>query len=969
MSSFQFPNNPFGNNSGKGPTGPAGAGGPVRRGPSTFGYVLIALVAVIALLVSLTGFYTNLLWFRSVNFTSVWKTTLFTKAELFVVFGLITSLIVSLNVYIAYRRRPIYVPMSAQADNLERYRGQLDPLRRYVLAAISLVIFFFAGSSGAKLWDTWLQFKNSTSFGVKDPQFHLDISFFVFKLPMLESLIAWGISTLAITLLASLAVHFLYGGIRPQERQDRTTVAARVQISVLLGVLVLIKAIAYWFDRYHLALHTGSLLTGLSYTDVNALLPAKSILTGIAVICALLFFANIIRRSWVLPAAGVALMVISSVLIAGLYPAFIQTFTVKPSESNKEAPYIQRNINATRAAYGLDNVTIKDYPAVISTTPGQLAKDSSNIANARLLDPDVLSSTFRQLQQIKPYYTFPDALDVDRYTIAGKKQDVVVAVRELNIAGSPARNWINDHLVYTHGFGFVAAATNVVDADGKPSFTVGNIPPSNGLGAFEPRVYFGENVPGYSIVGGTAKSTPNELDFPDDSQASGQQNYTYTGKGGVPMGSAFTRLLFAIKYKDQQILLSNLINKDSKILFDRSPLVRVQKVAPWLTLDGNPYPAIVNGRVLWIVDGYTTSAGYPYSANKNLAAATTTSATDSTSSVTTLPNQTVNYIRNSVKATVDSFDGTVKLYQWDTQDPVLKTWSKAYPGTVLPKSAISPQLLQHIRYPEGLFEVQRDVLSTYHVDTAAAYYGGQDFWRVPSDPSSAGANAGNQPPTYQTLQLPGAASSSFSLSTSFVPRGGRQNLTALAVVNSDNGANYGKITVLQLPRSTNISGPSQVASNFEANPTVAQTLSLLRQGGSDVVLGNMLTLPVGGGLLYIQPAYVRATANASSFPLLQKVLISFGDQIGFGNTLQDALNQVFGTSVGITGTTSGASSSGSATAGTTSGTTSLKQALAAAQSALAAANQALKNGDFAAYGQAQSQLKSAIAAAIAAQGK
>lgn len=963
MSSFQFPNSPFGKR------GPAGSGNPRsgRRGISSLGYLALAAVVVIILLLSLTGFYTDLLWFRSVNFLSVWKTTLFTKFELFTFFGLVTSAIITSNIYLAYRARPIYVPMGGEVDNLERYRGQLDPLRRYALGAIALAVFYYAGMSGSRLWYTWLEFKNSTPFGTKDPQFHIDISFFVFRLPMWESMITWGISTLLITLIATLGVHYLYGGIRPQVRQDRTTVSARVQISVLLGVLVLIKAFAYWFDRYDLALHTGSLLTGLSYTDVNAVLPAKAILTGIAVICAFLFFANIIRRSWVLPAAGVALMVISSILIAGFYPAFIQTFTVKPSESNKEAPYIQRNINATRAAYGLNNVTVKDYPAVISTTPSQVAKDASNISNARLLDPAVLSSTFRQLQQIKPYYTFPDALDVDRYTLNGKKQDMVVAVRELNILGNPAQNWINNHLVYTHGFGFVAAPTNVVDSDGKPNFTVGNIPPSQGLGAFEPRIYFGENFPDYSIVGGTAKSTPNELDYPDDSQASGQQNYTYVGKGGVPMGSLFRRLLFAVKYKDQQILLSNLINKDSKILFNRSPEARVQKVAPWLTLDGDPYPAIVNGRVEWIIDGYTTSAGYPYSANENLASATTDSVTDNTTSVQPLPDVNVNYMRNSVKATVDGYDGTVTLYQWDTSDPVLKTWEKTYPGTVLPKSAMSAELLQHIRYPEGLFQVQRDVLSTYHVDSASAYYGGQDFWRIPSDPSSNGANAGNQPPTYQTLQLPGSSTSSFSLSTSFVPRGGRQNLTALAVVNSDNGPDYGKITVLQLPRSTNISGPSQVASNFEANPTVAQTLSLLRQGGSDVVLGNLLTLPVGSGLLYVQPVYVRATSNSSSFPLLQKVLVSFGGQIGFAGTLQGALDQVFGVGGGLLLPTSGGINSNTSIS-TLNGAT-LAQALADAQAALTAANSALKNGDFAAYGLAQDQLKSAIAAAIAAQAK
>jgi len=972
MSSFPFPNNPFNNGRSSQPRN-----GGRRGGISPFGLVVIVLIVLTTILVSLTGFYTDILWFRSVDFTKVWRTTLTTKVELFVVFGLVTSVIITSNIFIAYKRRPIYVPITPDMDNLDRYRGQLDPIKRYVIAAIALFIFWFAGNSGSKLWQTWLPFNNSTNFGIKDPQFHLDISFFAFKLPMYEALISWGISTILITLIATLGVHYLYGGIRPQVRQDRTTVAARVQLSVLLGILVLIKATAYWFDRFDLALHRGSLFTGLGYTDINALLPAKAILTGISVICALLFFANILRRSWVLPAAGVSLLVISSLLIAGVYPAFIQQFTVKPSESNKEAPFIQRNIDSTRAAYGLSNVTIKDYPAVISTQPGQLAKDTSNITNARLMDPEVLSATFRQLQQIKPYYTFPDALDVDRYTVNGKKQDMIVAVRELNIAGSPSQNWINDHLVYTHGFGFVAAPSNVVVADGKPSFSVGNIPPSNGLGKFQPRVYFGENVPGYSIVGGSTKSTPNELDYPDDAQANGQLNFTYAGKGGIPMGNLFTRLLFAIKYKDQQILLSNLINKDSKILYNRAPVDRVQKVAPWLTLDGNPYPAIVGGRVLWIVDGFTTSAGYPYSAIENLAAATNNSVTANSTSVAPLPDINVNYIRNSVKATVDAYDGTVTLYQWDVNDPVLKTWSKAYPGTVHPKSDISAALLQHIRYPEGLFEVQRNILATYHVSTATAFYGGQDFWRVPSDPSSLGANAGLQPPTYQTLQMPGAKAPSFSLSSSFVPRGGRQNLTAFAVVNSDPGPNYGKMTVLQLPRSTNISGPSQVASNFEAKPDVAQTLSLLRQGGSDVVLGNMLTLPVGSGLLYVQPVYVRATANSSSLPLLQKILVSFGDQIGFGDTLQQALNQVFGSSSGVS-TNTGITNTGNSGAGIIStpgsssgvkGSITVKQALANAQSALIAANDALKNGDFAAYGEAQNQLRAAIAAAIAAQGK
>ena len=943
----------------------------MRPGPrkkiGPFPLTIAALVVIGVVLVSLSGFYADILWFKSVHFSSVWRTTLLTKTELFLAFGLLTSATISINIYLAHRSRPVYVPTSLEADNIERYRGQLDPIKRYVLIAISVAIFYFAGMSGSRLWQIWLTFKNSTQWGTKDPQFGLDISFFAFKLPFYQSLIGWAISTLVLTLVATAGVHYLYGGIRPQLAEDRTSVAARVQLSVLLGLLVLVKAAAYWFDRYALALKSGKLITGLSYTDVNATLPAKAILAGIAVICALLFFANIVRRSWILPAAGVSLMVISSLLIAGIYPAFIQQFQVKPSESSKEAPFIQRNIDATRAAYGLDKVTIKDYQATTTVASGQLAGDALTVSNARLIDPNVVSATFRQLQQIKPYYTFPDSLDVDRYTINGKSRDTVVAVRELNIAGSPVRNWINDHLVYTHGFGFVGAYANTVDADGKPSFAVGNIPPTNGLGTFEPRIYFGENVPDYSIIGGTKSSSPTELDYPDDTSANGQKNYTYTGTGGVPMGSIFSRLLFAIKYKEQRIVLSNLINKDSKILFNRNPMERVQKVAPWLTLDGNEYPSIVNGHVVWIIDGYTTSAGYPYAKVTNLNAATTNSVSAATTSVAPLADQNVNYIRNSVKATVDAYDGTVHLYQWDTTDPVLKTWSKAYPGTVEPKSAISPALLAHIRYPEDLFNVQRDVLSTYHVDSASAFYGGQDFWRIPSDPSSLGANAATQPPYYQTMQLPGAKSASFSLSTSFVPKGGRQNLTAFAVVNSDAGPNYGKITVLQLPRSTNISGPSQVASNFEAKPDVAQALSLLRQGGSDVVLGNLLTLPVGSGLLYVQPVYVRATANSAAYPLLQKVLISFGDQIGFDNTLQGALDQVFGGNAGTT-LTNNSGTTTTTTSGTTTGTSSsLKSALAAAQSALADAQAALKSGDFTAYGAAQNRLKSAIAAAIRAQ--
>jgi len=924
--------------------------------------ITVGIIALIGFAIfSSSGFYIDWLWFKSVGFTSVWSTVLTTKITLFAVVGLITSLFISTNIFIAYRSRPLYVPMTIEADNLERYRAQIEPIRRWVFLGIAAALIYFGGSSGSVFWSTWLQFKNATPFGQTDPQFGLDISFFAFKLPMYQALISWGISLVLISTVAAVAVHYLYGGIRPQAPTQRTTTAARVQISVLLGFLVLLKAVAYWYDRYALALKENRLITGMTYTDVNALLPAKAILAAIALVCALLFFANIVRRSWLLPTAGTALLVISSVLIAGIYPSAIQQFTVKPSESSKEAPFIQRNIDSTRAAYGIDGVVMQDYNATLTTNAGQLADDAATIANIRLMDPNVLAATFRQLQQIKPYYTFPESLDVDRYKVNGVSRDTVVAVRELNIEGNPSRNWINDHLVYTHGFGFVAAFGNTRDADGKPTFAVGDLPSTKGLGEFEPRIYFGENVPDYSIIGGVKTDTPVEFDYPDDASANGQKNVTYSGKGGVPAGSTINKLLFAIKYQEQRILLSNLINKDSKILFERNPRDRVAKVAPWLTLDGDPYPAIVDGKIQWIIDGYTTSASYPYSQTTTLSTATTDALTANSAAVTAQANKNVNYIRNSVKATVDAYDGTVTLYQWDEKDPVLATWMKAFPGTVTPKSKMSAQLLEHIRYPEDLFRVQREVLSSYHVKTADAFYGGQDFWRVPRDPSTFGANASAQPPYYLTLQMPGSKTPSFSLTTPFVPRGGRENLSAFAVVNSTAGADYGKLTVLQLPRSTNVAGPSQVASNFEAKPEVANSLSLLRQGGSDVVLGNLLTLPVGNGLLYVQPVYVKATSNAAAYPLLQKVLVSFGDQIGYDDTLKGALDQVFGgnsgTQAGGGNVASGGSSSDAASA--------IASAIAAYKDGLAA----LAKGDFAAYDRAQKRLKSALDAAANAQKK
>ncbi|HEY9350138.1 MAG TPA: UPF0182 family protein, partial [Acidothermales bacterium] len=488
----------------------------------------------------------------------------------------------------------------------------------------------------------------------------------------------------------------------------------------------------------------------------------------------------------------------------------------------------------------------------------------------------------------------------------------------------------------------------------------------------EPRVYFGERSPTYSIVGAPDGSRPQELDFPDES-GTGQTNNTYEGEGGVPVGSLFNRLLYAVKFQEGNILLSNFVNADSKILYEREPRERIEKVAPWLTLDGDPYPAVVEGRIVYIVDGYTTSNDYPYAARRTLEETTVDSvtATSRTGTVVAQAPDEVNYIRNSVKATVDAYDGTVTLYEWDQSDPVLKAWRKAFPDTVQDREEISDELLQHLRYPEDLFKVQRELLSRYHVTDPQAYYGGQDFWKVPADPTLPSGDQ-DQPPYYLTLQMPGQEQATFSLTSTFTPAA-RPQLSAFMAVNADpaSGEDYGKMRVLRLPRNTTVPGPGQVQNQFDSDPEVSSQLNLLRRGNSEVVSGNLLTIPVGDGLLYVEPVYVRA-AGGESYPLLRKVLVGFGDRVAFADTLQLALDDIFEGEAGTdTDETVPAPppAEGTPTPPPPDGSVdpTVQAALTEAQAALVESDAALRAGDFAAYGVAQARLRAAIERALAAE--
>ncbi len=959
-----------------------------RRAKLVLGAIAVLLVLFTAI-GTLTNVYVDYLWFDETGYTDVFWTELQSRALLFAVAGVATGGLTALAIYLAYRFRPTFRPMSLEQQNLERYRQSLEPRAGLVLTAVAIVLGLFAGFAAQGSWETWLTFRNSTDFGQTDPQFGLDLSFFVFEYPFYRLLLGFGFAIVILALIGSLLTHYVFGGLRLQTPGQKLTAAARVQISVLLGVFVALKAVAYWLDRYGLVYSDrGGVFTGASYTDVNALLVPKTILVFVAVVCAIAFFANIVVRNFLLPAAALVLLLASSLVIGVAYPAIVQQFVVKPSANEKEAPYIERAIEMTRQAYGLDDIEYVDYAQETTTEEGEevdpevalaeLRNDTETIPNARLLDPNVLAETFTALQQIRNWYGFPEKLDVDRYTVDGETRDYVVAARELNSSGLSENQstWINRHTVYTHGHGFVAAPANEVvggSEGGRPNFTTRDLPVEGDIPVEQSRIYYGELIDDYSVVGAPEGTAPRESDLPEGGSDDRQLNNTYDGEGGVSVGSFFRQLTFATYFRERNFLLSSAVNEESEVLYVRDPRDRVEKAAPFLEVDGDPYPAVIDGRVTWILDGYTTSDSYPYAEQMELGEAATDALTGTGTAA--LPNDTFNYIRNSVKATVDAYDGTVTLYEWDEDDPVLKTYMKAFPGIVEPRDQVPGELESHVRYPEDLFKVQRDILTRYHVDEPISFYEGSDRWQIPTDPTRDVQE--NQPPYYILAQRPGDDGAGFQL-TSALNAFQRPNLSSFLSASSDPDS-YGDIQVLQLPGNTPFLGPTQVQNSFGANQDIRRDLTLFDSDNSDAVLGNLLTLPIGdAGLLYVQPLYVESTAEGG-FPLLQRVLVNFGGQIGYANTLAEALDQVFGAGVGEvavgsenapttpeedppTPTPTPTPAPAPDPGGGTEGQAGLDQAVTDINEALDALSEAQRSGDFARQGQALADLDAAVQA-------
>ncbi|MCC2034183.1 UPF0182 family membrane protein [Microbacterium allomyrinae] len=952
---------------------------PTSATPSRSRRIIAITLAIIAALVVaffvFASLYADFLWFDQLGFSSVLLTQWIARVVMFVAGFLGMAVPVWLSIQLAYRLRPVYARLSSQLD---RYQEVVEPLRRLAMWGIPVFFGFFAGFAASAQWETTWMWFNGVATDTVDPEFGLDTGFYLFAMPFWSALVGFVSAVLLVCLLVTALVSYLYGAVRVGQRELRISKSARIQLAIIAGLYLLVQGVSLWLDRYKTLVEPGDRITGPGYTGVNAIIPGQTILAFAAVIVAILFFVTAVIGRWRYPLIATALLVVSAIVVGVGYPWVVNTFQVQPNRFTLEEEFYQRNVDMTQEAYGVDGLDKEDFTAVTDVEAGQLRDDAATTAQVRIMDPAIISPNVRQLEQYRSYYQFADPLDVDRYEVDGVSQDTVVSVRELNLEQlGAAADWQNSAVVYTHGYGLVAAKGNDRTSEGDPVFIERGIPASGFLSDqedFEPRVYFGQFSPTYSIVGGPEGSEPVELDYPSGEDGASETKTTFEGDGGPSIGSVFNRLIYALKFQAEQILFSDYVNEDSQILYDRDPRDRVQKVAPYLTLDSDPYPSVVDGRIVWIVDGYTLSANYPYSSTVSLDAAIS----DSSNPAPRFALDDINYIRNSVKATVDAYDGSVTLYAWDEEDPVLQTWQKVYPSTVKPITEMSGDLMAHVRYPTDLFKVQRTVLGTYHVDDARSFYQSDNRWQTPNDPQ---ADTQLQPPYYLTMQMPGQENPTYSMFTSFIPSSttgnARNVLMGYLAVDSNAGSEagvknegYGKLRMLVLDADTTVPGPGQVQNTFDAEPSVSSFVNILQQGQSEVLNGNLLTLPVGGGLLYVQPVFVQSS-GATKLPKLQKVLVAFGDEVAFEDTLNEALDVIFGGDSGADAGDGGVTPTPGATPTPeptetaepeepTEPTDEYQAALQDAQQAMLDRDTALKSGDLTAFAEADERLTAAV---------
>lgn len=846
------------------------------------GAVVAGLVLLVLVLGSrIAGLAVDLWWFDAIGYRDVFTTILTTEILIGGVGAVLLGVLVAVNLHLARRMRPLFVPTNQQQAQIERYRELVDPYLPWVIAGVAILFALSSGLALSSEWEAFLLWRNGVEVGTVDPQFGRDIGYYLFELPFLRLLQEWLVTSLVLTTMLTAGAHYLLGGIRPDNPGDKVLPNVKAHLSALFALILAAWAWGYWLDRFLLNFSPRGTVTGASYTDVNAELRALEILLVVAVLSIGLVLYNIRRRGFLLPGAAVALLLIGSIFLQGAYPAAIQRLQVEPQELARERPFIERNLEATRAAYALDEVELRPFEVTNDLDQQQVEDNEVTMTNIRLWDPQLLATTYSELQALRPYYQFTD-VDVDRYVIDGELRQVMLATRDMDQSDVPAQaqTWQNLTLFYTHGFGVVSSQVNTANADGQPVFLSEDIPPTGVdplVPSVEAGIYYGDGAnAAYNIV-----NTDNEeLDYEEPSTQ--QQVLTsYVGEGGVELSSPFRRLAFAIDYGDTNILLSSLIRDDSKLLRLRSVAERVNNVAPYLELDNDPYPVVLDGRIKWVQDAYTTSVWYPYSERAQMS--------------TRLGPRVVNYARNSVKAVVDAYDGTVDLFTVDPDDPVLQTWQNVFPDVYRPMSELPDGLEDHFRYPQDLFELQSSVYRTYHIPEADAFYSKADEWDIPPDAAAAqnaGDAAGQQllDPYYLLMKLPGEATEEFVLIQPYLANE-RPNMVAWLAARSD-PENYGELFAVQFPSDQQILGTTQVQARIEQEDEISEYITLRSQQGSDVIRGNMLVLPIERSIVYVEPLFLQG--DQSDIPELARVVLVMGDRVVFERTLAEAVASLVG---------------------------------------------------------------------------
>ena len=965
---------------------PQGPGGPQFRLPKfgrpSRGRILVSvLVGVVLLLVfsarGLSSFYVNVLWFNGVGFSDVYWGILRSKVELAAIFSLGCFAFLWLNLLIADKVAPLTLPNTPEDQTVMRIREATAKSRGKLRIALALLIGLMLGLPASAQWQDWLMFRHRQAFSDGDPLFKANVGFYVFRLPFAQFVVSWAFGALVLVTIVVTAFHFINGSIRPQDRVQRVSPQAKVHLSVLVAAGTLLRAANYWLSKYELTSSQRGVVRGALYTDVNAQLPALNLMILVSLAVTALLLWNIRQRGWRLPAMAIGLWVVVALVAGTVYPAVIQRFVVQPNVSTREIPYIQRNIAATKKAMGISNVERVDASFNEIGTDDVTADDAA-LRDVRQLDPVQMKDRFALDQGLTSFYRVTD-LDVDRYAVDGRIQQVLVAARELNPGGIPNRTWVSRHLIYTHGCGVIAAPASVATDDGRPSYV--------DLNVTKPQIYFGDGLDGYAVV----KTSQQEQACPDTKKTA------YAAEGGIRFNSIIRKLALAVNFGEFNLFGSNLITDNSEILLERDVRSRVKKIAPFLHFDADPYPVVVDGSVQWVIDAFTTTNRYPYAETASI------SQLGSDSGL----NHTFNYVRNSVKAVVDAYSGEVTLYVMDTKDPIIRMWASAFPKMFTKKSEVPPALAAHFRYPEDLFRVQTNLFGRYQFDDATLFFNRDAAWSVAQAPSTepegssatgsitpgvdapgavdsidaSDSNVQRFSPYYSIFHAPGTQTDigEFSMVRPFVPFSAddsRKELRSLMVVSSD-PKNYGKITVYDV-KAPLPPGPATVAAEFESEPTISQTITPLDQRGSRVMYGDLQFVPVGKGLVYLRPMFVLPDGEDSKQIFVRKVLGSYNGKSVIGNSLTDVIAQLFpGFSMNLGDRVGGGSSTGS-TSTTVPGTPTTtvpagntltpSQMLQQAERLFAEADAALAKSppDFATYQTKTQQARALVQKAISA---